>query len=339
MLSPAAASAAAAMEPALRRLVERAARLPAPQMPAPWPDPAQPDAVWLASVSRLRAAHQDAALARLALLGSPPPPPPVASVRDHQVGVDGGRITVRVFRPPGDGPFPAVLSLHAGGWWLGYGPAAVDQADPTQRALCAQLGAVVLYVDYRVAPEHRFPVPLEDCYQAAAWAVGSAAELDIDADRMALLGASAGANLAAALCLLARERATPWFCRQVLLAPPVDATMAKPSISANGILPGLTERELAGCWDLYLGPQVLRTDQLASPLHAPDLRGLPAASILTARFDPLCDEGEAYARALQAAGVPVRAARFPMTHGLATPETTAGYLGAALADLTAAFGG
>ena len=277
----------------------------------------------LEAVARVRAEEQALApTIRDELVGAGPE---LAEVGDHPVAVDGGEITVRVYRDA-DGPVPVFLYLHGGGWWLGD----LDSADVFCRSIAKLAGCAVVSVDYRRAPEHHFPVPLEDAYSALIWAVDNADALAFDATRVAVGGESAGANIAASLALLARDRGGPTLCGQVLDVPALDFTLAQPSIAELGEGYGLTRTETKRCIDLYLGRDTVRTDPLASPLHA-DVAGLPPALIMTAEFDLLRDDGAAYANRLQAAGVTATLHCWPgLTHGIAhaaklLPEITAAY--------------
>jgi acetyl esterase len=227
--------------------------------------------------------------------------PALPVVTDAQAG----DVPVRIYRPEGDGPFPLLVWYHGGGWVIG----SVAGADATCRRLAAQAGAVVVSVDYRLAPEHPFPGPVEDCYAATRWAVEHAAEWDADASRLAVGGDSAGGNLAAVMCLAARERTGPDIRFQLLVYPVTDLLMSYPSITENGegyLLTADTMRWFVGH---YLGDADPK-DPLASPLYADDLSGLPPALVITAEYDPLRDEGEAYGVALEQAGVAVTARRF-----------------------------
>lgn len=323
----------------LQDLMDQAASLPVPDLPTPWPADGQDRVGWLAEVAATRTRHElwsqemAASLAGGggtpgAELPQPPAPLPVGEVRDTAVG--------RIYLPGGDGPFPAVLMLHGGGFWIGGGPVGLDAADGGCRLICAQLGAVVVNVDYRQAPEHQFPIPLEDSYAALRW---TAEQAFVDPDRIAVMGPSAGANLTAAVALLARDRGGPVICLQVLMVPCLDATLASSSIEENGAGFELTKDYVTTAWQFYLGQDVLPTDPLASPLHHPDLAGLPDTHIAVAEFDPLRDDGLRYAARLADAGVTVTLSRYPMGHSVMTPDVAADYLGEVLSRLTGAFTG
>ena len=158
------------------------------------------------------------------------PGPDVAQIDDRVIPVDGGEITVRVYTPDGDGPFPAHVYFHGGGFWLGD----LDFSDGTCRELCDGAKCVVVSVDYRLAPEHTYPTAPEDSYAALLWTVAHADELGIDTTRVSVGGASAGGNLAAVVALMARDRSGPPLVAQVLEIPVTDLTMSQPSVVENG---------------------------------------------------------------------------------------------------------
>lgn len=233
------------------------------------------------------------------------PLPPDVKVEDHTVAVAGGEIAVRIHRPEGlDAPAPAFFFLHGGGWIQGDLNTAEVECGP----LAATVPTVVVLAEYRLAPENPFPVPLEDSYAAYEWLVGEANQLGVDAERIAVGGTSAGGNLAAAMCLLARERSTQMPCAQILDAPCLDLTLASASLEDVGDGFGLTAADVAEFVDLYTPVESTRRDPLASPLLAENLAGLPPACVVTAEFDPLRDDGERYVARLHEDGV--RAAGF-----------------------------
>jgi acetyl esterase len=231
---------------------------------------------------------------------------PVGEEHDHAVEVDGGTITVRVYSPPDRRPAPCHLYIHGGGFWMG----TLDHTDGICRAIVSDVDCVVASVDYRLAPEHPFPTGLEDCYRALLWLTENAPGLGIDPERISIGGGSAGGNLATVVALLARDRNGPKLVAQVLEVPSVDLTMSHPSVDECGEGLLLTRDAIAQFVSYYLPEGTDATNPHASPLLADDLTGLPPALVLTAEFDPLHDEGEAYARRLVEAGIVVTQRRF-----------------------------
>jgi acetyl esterase len=228
---------------------------------------------------------------------------PVAEVRDHMVG----EVPVRTFRPEGDGPLPVVVYLHGGGWIMG----TLDSYDSLLRALANASGAIVAGVEYRLAPEHRYPAALDDSLAAIRWLATNANELGGDGSRLAVIGDSAGGNLAA----VAARRLRDQIRYQVLVYPVIDAVFDTPSYLDFNEGHGLSAASMQRFWRLYLDGADPR-DPDAAPLHADDLAGVAPAYVLTAEEDVLRDEGEAYAEALRAAGVPTALVRWPGTiHG------------------------
>lgn len=224
---------------------------------------------------------------------------PDVPTREVMVPVDGGAIRVRLYEPEAAGPRPLHLHIHGGGWCVGD----LDQSDPRCRAIAVETGATVASVDYRLAPENAFPVPVEDCYSALEWLVGSAGELGVDPERVSVGGSSAGGNLATVVAILARDRGGPPLVFQWLDVPAVDLTMSHPSVSRLGTGHGLTEPDMKRYLSAYLA-DADPTNPMVSPLFA-DLSGLPPALVSTCGYDPLTDEGHAYVDRLRAAGVPV----------------------------------
>jgi len=240
------------------------------------------------------------------LLASTGPQPDV-DVCDHTVPVSGGAITVRVTRPTRfDGvAAPAFLFIHGGGWSQGN----LDTAEVECGPLASLVPCVVVSVGYRLAPEHPFPIPLDDCVAAYAWLLRQADALGVDPARIAVGGTSAGGNLAAALCLAARERGLPLPCFQLLEVACLDLTLASPSMRDMTTQVGLTAEAVAEFAGRYVPDPAHRTDPLVSPLLADDLSGLPPAVIVVAEHDPVRDDGERYLAALHAADVPAAAVR------------------------------
>lgn len=231
--------------------------------------------------------------------------PEVAAIDDHRVEVPGGHMTVRTYRPDLPGVLPVHVYFHGGGFWLG----TLDHFDSNCRATAVDAGCVVASVDYRLAPEHKYPTAAEDCYAALRWVVDNAVSLGVDPHRVSIGGGSAGGNLAAVVALMARDRGGPRVVLQLLEIPVTDFTLSQPSMTDNsGHV--LTREGIEQCRSFYLADESQATEPYASPLLAPDLSGLPPALVMTAEFDPLRDEGEAYARRLEEAGVPVTLRRW-----------------------------
>ena len=226
--------------------------------------------------------------------------PPVGRVEDRMAPGPDGDVPVRVYWPEGEGPHPAFMYFHGGGWVVG----SVANQDGTVRHLVRESGCVGISVEYRMAPEHRFPTAAEDCYTATKWAADNAAALGVLPGKLAVLGVSSGGNLAAAVALMARDRATPSLALQTLVVPVLacDFTTASYREKADG--PGLTRRRMQWYWDLYLRDDADATNPYAAPAAAESLAGLPPALVLTAEYDVLRDEGRQYAERLQATGVP-----------------------------------
>lgn len=240
-------------------------------------------------------------------------PEAVASATQLWIAGPGGPLAVRAYRPLGTAPPPAIVYLHGGGFVLG----GLDEADGTCRRLANAAACAVLSVDYRLAPEHPFPAALEDAYAALCWTRDRGSALGIDARRIVVAGSSAGGNLAAAACLLARERGGPEIAMQVLLVPPLwVAHDATESMRANATGYGLEAASMEWFARQYLRTADEANGPLVSPYLAPDLSGLPPAVIVTAEFDPLRDDGELYGKRLREAGVEATVIRYGgMVHG------------------------
>jgi acetyl esterase len=226
---------------------------------------------------------------------------PVGRCETRFIPTPTAEIPVRVYTPEGAGPFPALVMFHGGCWIVGN----IDLADRPHRALANATGCVVIAVNYQKAPEHPFPLPLDDCFAGFAWTVEHAGELDVDPARIGVAGDSAGGNLAAAVCLKARKDGGPAPTFQVLIYPALDWELDTPSAHEYGDGFGLTRADMAWSWDQYLPDAGERANPLACPLRAQDLTGLPPAVVVTAEFDVLRDDGLRYADRLEEAGVPV----------------------------------
>jgi acetyl esterase len=230
----------------------------------------------------------------------------VAGIRDLEMPVDGGSIGLRVYTPEGSAPFPCHVYFHGGGFWMGE-PRHFDNGC---QDTAAGAGCVVVSVDYRLAPEHKFPTAAEDCYAALRWTVDHADELGIDTSKVSIGGGSAGGNLTAVVALMARDRGGPPIVLQVIEIPVVDLTMSYPSIDENGKGYILTRESMEEYRGYYVTSEDEKRHPYASPIFADDLSGLPPALVMTAEFDPLRDEGEAYAARLRESGVPTTAKRW-----------------------------
>jgi acetyl esterase len=246
---------------------------------------------------------------------SMPEPQPVAEIRGLQADGPHGAIPLLLYRPQGAaaGPLPALIYFHGGGWVMGS-PATHDTLC---RHLANRAGCIVLSVDYRLAPEHAFPAAVDDAWSATRWIAARCGELGLDPARLAVGGDSAGGNLATVVCLLARDAGGPPLAFQLLLYPVTDLAMDTPSQAAFAEGYSLTRTMQGWYQGLYLGPAGDPGDWRVSPLRAASLERLPPACVVTAEYDPLRDEAEAYARRLAAeAKVPVTLWRVPgQIHG------------------------
>jgi len=246
---------------------------------------------------------------------STPPAPQIGAVRDITADGPLGAIPLRVYRPGGisdSQPLPALVYFHGGGWVIGD----LETHDVLCRQLTAEAGVSVVSVDYRLAPEQKFPASVEDAWAATRWIAAHATELAIDPARLAVGGDSAGGNLAAVVALLARDAGGPRIALQSLVYPVTDLAAESQSYAdlADGYM--LTRDSMRWFRAHYLAKEDDAADWRVSPLRAPSLAGLPPALVITAGYDPLRDEGEAYARKLREAGVMVDAVCFGgMVHG------------------------
>ena len=233
------------------------------------------------------------------------PPEQAAAAEDRRIPGPAGDIPVRIYRPESDRPLPVVVYFHGGGFVIGD----IATHDTICQRLAVGVPAVVVSVDYRLAPEHPFPSAVEDCDAATDWVVAHAAELGGDAAYLAVAGDSAGGNLAAVVARRARDAGGPPIAFQLLVYPVTDMTRSYPSHLESGTGYLLDTETMTWFIESYLGGADPGQSD-ASPLLADDLSGLPPALVVTAEFDPLRDEGEAYAERLRQAGVPVTASRY-----------------------------
>ncbi len=241
---------------------------------------------------------------------------PVGEVTDLTIPGPGGELPVRVYRPDGDGgPWPVLAYFFGGGWTLGN----LETGDGVCRRLTNAARCVTVAVGYRLAPEHKFPAAVHDCHAGTAWVAANAGDLGVDAARLAVGGDSAGGNLAAAVALLARDRGGPALAHQLLVYPNTDYQADTPSMREVTGERFFNPKSVRWYWGHYLASPRDGANPLASPLRAADLSGLPPATVITAEYDPLRDEGELYAARLRDAGVPVDLTRYSgMMHGFFT---------------------
>lgn len=260
---------------------------------------------------------------------------PVGSVEDATVPGPAGDLRARVYRPESPGPTATVLLFHGGGWVIGD----LDTHDELARSICRDCAAVVVSVEYRLAPEAPFPAAVEDAVAATGWAAGNLARLGGD-DRLAVAGDSAGANLAAVVAQQLRDHGGPALAAQLLVYPATDMLGDYASRTHNGRGYFLDLPTMGWFLGHYAPDRVLHPDPRLSPLRHGNLSGLPPAVVVTAEYDPLRDEGEAYARALAEAGVPVTLRRFDgLIHGFADMGRFAPRARAALGETCSLFAG
>ncbi|MFC2156522.1 alpha/beta hydrolase [Acidobacteriota bacterium] len=231
--------------------------------------------------------------------------PKIYQKENLQIPGPGGEIPIRIYRPSDEDNLPVLMWFHGGGWVFGN----LDGAETNCRKFANEAHCVVVSVDYRLAPDTPFPGAIDDCYTATAWVAESAMELNIDSARIAVGGDSAGGNLAACVAYRSRDNG-PNLVFQLLLYPTLDADFTRSSYIENGEDYLLTREWMEWYWDCYVPNKADRKNPFVSPIHASDLSGLPAAHIVTAEFDPLRDEGEAYGKALKSAGIKVGIHRY-----------------------------
>jgi len=260
----------------------------------------------------------------------------VSLVEDRSIPGPESQIPVRVYAPEGRGPLPILVYFHGGAFTTG----SIGAEDAVCRRLANGAGCTVVSVEYRLAPEHKFPAGAEDCYAATKWVADHARDLGADPSRVAVGGSSAGGNLAAVVALMSRDRGGPPLVYQLLLYPVTDFAFDTGSCRECGKGYMLTTETLEWCRDLYLRNESDGSHPYASPLRADDLGRLPPALVITAEYDPLRDEGEAYALRMREAGVSVCFKRFDgILHGGVPPETGVEPMREAVAAFRQAFRG
>lgn len=272
------------LHPTIRGILQKAAENPAPLPSTLTPTQARTD--------------RNPLLEKLA-----EPPEKIAHCKEMKIPSPTGDIPIRVYTPEGHTLFPALVYLHGGGWVIGN----LDTHNSVCRALANGIKCVVVSVDYRLAPEHRFPAAVEDAYTAVKWVADNSNQLQIDSNRIAVGGDSAGGNLAAVVSLIARDEDTPSLVFQLLVYPITNLSSFDTDsyrIHAENYI--LKKSSMEWYRGHYLQTEQDQQNPQASPLLAPDLGGLPPALIITAEFDVLTDEGKAYAERLKQAGVPVK---------------------------------
>ncbi|MGO9454880.1 MAG: alpha/beta hydrolase [Candidatus Binataceae bacterium] len=243
----------------------------------------------------------------------PVEPPPLYRVEDRHIPGPHGEIPIRIYTSEGRVPKGVLVYFHGGGWVLG----SVTTHDVLCRSIAIAAGCIVVSVDYRLAPEHKFPAAPEDCYAATKWVAANAASFGGDPNRIAVGGDSAGGNLATVVALMARDRGGPSLSFQLLFYPAISAANDTPSqkeFSEDGFV--LSRADMEWFWNHYLNGPADRKNPLACPNAAGNLAGLPPALVQTASHDPLRDEGERYAEQMRKAGVKVTLTRYDgVTHG------------------------
>ena len=282
------------LHPALRELLdEKIAHTRAPQ--------------WELPIEEVRAAFRT--LWSPAMTGDPVE---MASVEDRTIATDAGPVNARVFTPQKDTPAPLMMYFHGGGYVKG----GVLETDAFCRRLAKTTGTIVVSVGYRLAPEHPYPAALDDAYHSTVWAYEHAEDLGGERESFSVCGESAGGNLAAVICLLLRSSGEAEIARQILLQPVVDFTLSYPSIDMPASECLVPREDLAWYYEEYYGTDKDPKDFRVSPIFADDLSGLPPALIITAEYDTLRDEAEAYADRLRSSGVEARYSCYDgMVHG------------------------
>ncbi|MET0819918.1 MAG: alpha/beta hydrolase [Aeromicrobium sp.] len=317
------------MHPELVEMVDREAAVLRPLDRWPTPEPAaEATQAWLDDVRRLRDQHDAAAIIRSRASDLDDVTRSV-EVAFHDVPTDGGTITAAVYTPPSTAPRPVILYFHGGGWWMGGGASNFALNDELCRGMALAFGATVVNVDYRLAPEHRYPSQLADGIAAVQWVQGNCSTLGVDPDDIMLVGASSGGHLAASVSLVAPQRGLPQLTRQLLIVPCVDATMSAPELQDE---PDVA-RGLSLLRDYYFTGVDDLEDPSVSPVMAPDLSAMPPTVVIAAEHDVLRDQARLLVRRLGEQGVPSRLLEYPMTHTTAVPDVRGRILAEAVAAL------
>ncbi|WP_085991342.1 alpha/beta hydrolase [Oceanobacillus senegalensis] len=240
---------------------------------------------------------------------------PLAKVEDRKIPVDDAEINIRIYTPEGDGPFPLFIYYHGGGWVIGD----IETSDASCRMIANQTGRVVVSVDYRLAPEYKFPIPLQDSYTALTWVSENAASINGSASDIVVGGDSAGGNLSTVVSMMSRDLNGPKISAQVLLYPVTDLSYSTPSYQEFSEGFGLDKDLMIWFGNYYINNELDAKNIYVAPLLANDLSNLPPAFVVTAENDVLKDEGIAYANRLQDAGVKVESYTEPgLVHGFFT---------------------
>lgn len=319
-------------DPRLREIIEQirphVEANPAPSIRQPPAEPAEREA-WFSAVTQERERQQTQ---MVEMSGGGALLPDDVEINEIRIPVDGtcgwsgclpcanGAIDAVVYQPLNVSDAPAYLNFHGGGFWIGGGLDVLRLSAPVISARARELGVVIVDVDYRMAPTHKFPLPAEDCYTALTWVAGNADQLDIDPNRLAVGGSSAGGTLAAAVALMSRDRGGPSLSAMVLHIPATDSgcNTASMHMFAEGYT--MTRQHAFEVWDMYLAAPADAHHPYASPMHASNLRGLPPSLVVLGDYDVLRDEGNAFAQRLVEDGVTVTTRRMPQTHGALLPE-------------------
>jgi acetyl esterase/lipase len=303
---------------ALARDADKAMATAGLRLPASAPASGQRTGDWEADVAACRAEWD--AFITAAIPDTAPAVQHEVTISDVVIGACGGRL----YKPAAPAPAPAVVFYHGGAFWITGGEAMRTLGDPLCRRLAASLGAVILSVDYRLAPEHKYPEPVEDCFAAWRWIATESGRLGVDPSRVGLYGISSGGNMAAATALRAAAAVMPLPRVMVLMVPALDLSGAA-ALADVGFQGNITSETAELINSLYVPPHIDRSDPGVSPGLAPDLTGVPPTFVVTGQYDPLRDMGVRFAARLKEAGIPASAAVYPMTHTVALPGTVEAY--------------